>query len=69
MKEKIETCMGKAAACFESLQGLTIQATLGNMETMLQALYDLREIHGTLGEIGGEADGRHTPDPDGRDDH
>ena len=69
MEQTIGVCMDKAAACFESLQGLTIQATLGNLETLVQTLYDLREIHETLGKIGGEADGRHTPDPDGRDDH
>lgn len=38
MKEKIREC-------FERLQTVTIQATVSNMEAMLQTLYELREIY------------------------
>lgn len=58
MLEKIE-------ACFERLQGLEIKPTLTNMETLVQTLYDLREVYNELKE--GEGDGK--TDPDGRDGH
>lgn len=62
MKEKIE-------ACFTRLQGLDIKPTLTNMETLVQTLYDLREVYQELeglenvGESGKDGS---TPDPDGR---
>ena len=53
MKEKLK-------ACFEKLQGLDIQPTLGNMETLVQVLYWLREVYQELeedeNERGAEAD-------------
>ena len=60
MLEKIE-------ACFERLQGLEIKPTLTNMETLVQTLYDLREVYNELKE--GERVGGSETDPDGRDDH
>lgn len=53
MKEKLE-------ACFQRLQKLEIQPTLGNMEKLVQTLYDLREIYNELGEN----DGRTETDPE-----
>lgn len=60
MKEKIE-------ACFNRLQGLDIKPTLNNMETLVQTLYDLREVYNELERI--ESDGRTAVDSDGRDNH
>ena len=57
MKEKL-------SACFDRLQSLDIKPTLGNMEKLVQTLYDLREIYNTIKE--GDADGGQAPDPDGR---
>ena len=58
MKEKVN-------ACFERLQTLDMPATKGNMETLLQTLYDLQEVYKELERM--EADGTQT-DPGGRDD-
>lgn len=41
MKEKIK-------ACYERLQTLGIAPTLGNMEILLQTLYDLRSVYQQL---------------------
>ena len=41
MKEKLE-------AVFDRLQTLDIKPTQHNMETLLQSLYDLREVYNTL---------------------
>ena len=38
----------KLEKCFERLQGLNISPTLHNMETLLQTLYDLREVYNEL---------------------
>ena len=48
MKEKIE-------ACFNRLQTLEIKPTLSNMETLVQTLYDLREVYNELKEGEGTA--------------
>lgn len=56
MKEKI-------AECFERIQGLEIRATIGNMEKLLQTLYDLRDVHRQL-EEGERNDDRTTADPE-----
>ena len=66
MKEKIEKC-------FERLQSLNIQPTLGNMEKLVQTLYDLREVYNEIvakedAENARAEDGP-AADPDGRDDH
>lgn len=53
MLEKIERC-------FERLQKLDIKPTLTNMETLVQTLYDLREIYNEIKE--GKDDGRKTVD-------
>ena len=59
MKEKLEQC-------FERLQTLDIKPTLKNMETLVQTLYDLREIYNQLSEE--EQDGRgDEADPERRD--
>lgn len=54
MKEKLERV-------FDRLQSLDIKPTLHNMETLLQTLYDLREVYNELSKEG-DADGRQTPD-------
>lgn len=41
MPEKLE-------ACFERLQSLDIVPTISNMETLLQTLYDIREVYQKL---------------------
>lgn len=38
----------KVESCFNRLQTLEIKATLSNMETLVQTLYDLREIYQEL---------------------
>ena len=55
MREKIE-------ACFSRLQDLDIKSTLGNMENLIQTLYDLREMYEKLG-------GEDNADPCGRNNH
>lgn len=54
----------KLEQCFERLQNLQIKPTLGNMEILVQTLYDLREVYQ---QLGGEKDGRTEVDPDRRD--
>ena len=54
MKEKLE-------ACFERLQALDIKPTLGNMELLVQTLYDLKDIYHEI-TGGGEADGQSEAD-------
>ena len=51
----------KLKACFDRLQNLQIKPTLGNMEILVQTLYDLREIYNELNEEG-ESDGRTAAD-------
>lgn len=66
MKEVLE----KLSGCFDRLQNLQIKPTLGNMELLIQTLYDLRDIHKKISESEGRKDGtegRTTVDPDGRD--
>lgn len=58
MKEKIKEC-------FDRLQALDITPTLGNMEILVQTLYDLRQVYQKLEEM--ETDGTEA-DPGGRDD-
>ena len=48
MKEKL-------TSCFDKLQTLDIKPTLPNMEKLVQALYDLRDIYTALCKEG-EAD-------------
>ena len=55
MKEKLK-------ACFDRLQGLDIPPTLGNMEILVQTLYDLREVYHEMERM--EADGRTAADPE-----
>lgn len=56
MKERLERC-------FDRLQNLEVKPTLHNMETLLQTLYDLREIYNELNKDG-EDDGRTAADPE-----
>ena len=58
MREKLE-------ACFDRLQSLDIQPTLGNMEKLVQTLYDLRDIYIEITKDG-EEDGQ--SEVEGRDD-
>ena len=64
MKEKL-------IRCYERLQGLSITATKGNMETLLQCLYDLQDVVGEIERMertetdGG--DGGQEDHPGGRD--
>lgn len=53
-KEKLE-------ACFDRLQALDIKPTLGNMELLVQTLYDLKDIYREI-TGGGEADGQSEAD-------
>ena len=46
----------KLEACFNRLQTMRIQATLENMEILVQTLYDLRDLYNKYKE--GEEDGR-----------
>ena len=46
----------KLDGCFDRLQNLQIKTTLGNMEILVQTLYDLREVYSELERM--EADGR-----------
>lgn len=65
MKELLD----KLSGCFDRLQNLQIKPTLGNMELLVQTLYDLRDIHTKLSESEGKnngAEGRTAVDPDGR---
>ena len=64
MKEKVN-------ACFNRLQTLGIAPTKGNMEILLQTLYDLQDVYQKLEELENVRDSENgtTPDPDGRDDH
>ena len=60
----------KLNECFNRLQNLQIKPTLGNMELLIQTLYDLRDIYKKISESEGRKDGtegRTTVDPDGRD--
>lgn len=49
-------------ACYDRLQGLELSPTVSNMETLLQTLYDLREVYRSL--EGAETDGRTETDPE-----
>ena len=50
MKEKIN-------ACYERLQQLNIAPTKGNMEILLQTLYDLKSVYEELSKEGERHDG------------
>ena len=56
MKEKIKNC-------FDRLQRLNIAPSQGNMEILLQTLYDLKEVYQ---ELGVKEDGRPAADSEGR---
>ena len=68
MKEKIE-------ACFNRLQTLDIKPTLTNMETLVQTLYDLKDIYNSLKgdseNVGTDSGIERGPssDPDGQNNH
>ena len=53
----------KIAECFERLQGLEIKPTIGNMEKLLQTLYDLRAVYQQMEEAERNED-RTTADPE-----
>ena len=59
-----EEMRNKLVACFDRLQTLDIVPTLSNMETLVQTLYDLREVYHMLG---GENNGGTAADPERRD--
>ena len=46
----MEELTAKLDACFSRLQDLQIKPTLGNMEILVQTLYDLREVYNELKE-------------------
>ena len=56
----------KLEQSFNRLQTLDIKPTLGNMELLVQTLYDLREIYNELSKEEGPDGGREA-DPEGRD--
>lgn len=53
MPEKLE-------AAYNRLQSLDIVPTVSNMETLLQSLYDIREVYQQLKKMGDDADGQET---------
>lgn len=53
----------KLMASFDRLQGIQIQATIPNMEKLLQTLYDLRDIYNGLNKEGDDG-GRKTDTPE-----
>jgi hypothetical protein len=59
----------KIERCFERLQRLEIKPTLENMETLLQTLYDLRDVYNDLRKAWkeGEEDGGAEINTCGRD--
>lgn len=59
MKEKMEEC-------YRRLQTLDIKPTKNNMETLLQCLYDMKDIYDELERM--ETDERAETDPEGRND-
>lgn len=49
----------KLNAAFQRLQTLGIQPTLGNLQKLLQSLYDIREVYDELMKTkGAETDGK-----------
>ena len=57
----------KLNECYKRLQTLQIMTTKGNMEILLQTLYDIQEVYNQLKEE--KANGRHdgpAADPEGR---
>ena len=58
MKEILE----KLSASFERLQGLKIQPTVTNMESLLQSLYDIREAYDKIKEMEVKEDERQIPE-------
>ena len=60
MKEKI-------SACFDRLQTLDVKPTVGNLEALLQTLYDLREVYNELERT--EENERAAVDSEGRSNH
>lgn len=46
----------KISACFDRLQQIQILATKGNMENLLQTLYDLQEVYQILEKVGDKND-------------
>lgn len=60
----------KLSACYERLQKLSVPPTRGNMEILLQTLYDIREVYDQIREE--KANGGHdgpAADSERRDDH
>ena len=57
MREKIKEC-------FDRLQSLDIKPTLKNMETLLQTLYDLRNVYQQMEGSEQNADNGQTADPE-----
>ena len=53
----------KIKKCYERLQTLQITPTVGNMETLLQSLYDLRSVYQELKAKEAEQNGGTETDP------
>ena len=59
----------KLEVCFDLLQNLNIQPTLGNMEKLVQVLYNLREVYDGIRKENTDAgENRATADPGQPDD-
>lgn len=58
MGEQIDNALEKLDATFNRLQSLNILPTLSNMETLVQSLYEIREVYQFLKTLKGEDDGR-----------
>ena len=47
----MESIKAKIKDCYERLQTIEVKATLHNLETTLQTLYDLRSAYGEIEEM------------------
>ena len=55
----IEEMCNKLESAFNRLQSMAFAPTVGNLETMLKSLYDIREVYQELKKEGAD-DGRQT---------
>ena len=50
----------KLESVYDRLQSMAFAPTVGNLETMLKSLYDIREVYQELNKKEGADDGRQT---------
>lgn len=58
---KEEMCK-KLESAYNRLQSLALAPTVGNLESLLQSLYEIREVYQSLDKKEGADDGRKTVD-------